>query len=431
MVEYEIKPDFSELIARGKEIRNVDYALARALALKNLENMGLNRLETSDGRPLTVTLTINGDVGGTRSVRIETPPESTLPNLPEILSDVMGRQDIDEFRYDTNGVYFTKIAGSRQIKFDLITPIEHREVVEEQPSPAQPELPAEQVHEEPAHVEQPKAAPQRPMIVLPVQEITDYFVLGEREDFDRGSDLERKTAAETPRELSEILHSTIFRINTDGDRLPLVLYTTEGGLITRVDIMPPAGRVVTDVQLSSEARPADQTPGMIRCSYGPATVTIHRRNLDEKFDIRGFLNTISSGYQVSPPRDDIYQQIMRVLCSMPVIIRANDDTEANVVYEPEYLPRRIFIAPRDGSTLDIRIDESSKKDVLFRERFHRERVKEFELQGLAKNTTLGMVVFTTTGSYVKGWETMGGTGKRDIFDIFYDNSQKFMPERTK
>jgi len=407
MVEYFIIPDFSELDARGKEVTGLDSTLARGLGKHHLKRLGLDNLVTTDGKRLSATILVNAEMGGARRITIEAPPKSSMANLPEVLSEIVGRSDIDDFRHDNTGTYFTKIAGSRRIEFAILGTADQLSGLEEDVKAAKASA-----------AKVPTARAKKTV------DITDYFVLGERRDFEAGSDLERKAYSDIPDGLSDILHAAINRVETEGGKLPLVLYTTEKGMLQSIDIMPPAGRTVTRVELGSEAMPTDQRIGMVRCAYGPVTITIHRRHLDEKFDIRGYMDVKARGKSITAPRDEEqHLQVMQLLCSLPMTIRPDYDTEANVVYDRPYDPRRIYITPKGTATITVSVDKATEDGIRIKERFHKDRVKEFEIAGYKPETTIGVVIFTTASESVKDWEKSGGTGKRDIFDDFYEMSK--------
>lgn len=411
MVEYFIIPDFSELDARGREITNLDNILAKGLGKHHLNKLGLDKLTTSDGKRMSATILVNAERGGVRRVTIEAAPKSSMTNLYEVLSEIVGRSDVDNFRQDSTGAYFTKIAGSRRIEFTILHTAE------------QPPEPKEEKRAKAAEASEAELPPARAKTAA---DITDYFVLGERNDFRKGSELERKAVSEIPDGLADMLHAAINRVEVEGGKVPLVLYTTGNGLLQKIDIMPPAGVAVTRVELSSEAMPADQRPGMVRCSYGPASITVHRRHLDEKFDIRGCLRIEGSQRTISPPRRETYDTVMHFLCGLPIRIHADDDTEINAAYDLEYFPRRIFLSPKEGAAISITGYEEARERHLIRETSgSRKRIRDFELPGEKEGTTRGLVVFTQTGSgYTNNWENMGSTGKRDFFDEFYELSNE-------
>jgi hypothetical protein len=261
-----------------------------------------------------------------------------------------------------------------------------------------------------------------------LEEIAGYSMVGERNDCEFYARHDRALSDGTV----STLRATIRTIRMTEKGNPLVAYTTVDGVVTKADLFPPKGAAITYVELEKDATLLkEQKPGMIRVSKGQTEIVIHRRHLDEKYDIMGEIDPKGelNGRIPSPEELNVVKSF---LAQLPIIIRSSDDTEANVAYTHPFTKERspfslhltafrLNFMPK-GNTMLYVVGLEEAKDTVRDRSLAGTRVKDIEMKMPGSDSTFSAVVFTTS-NYARNWEHPQGAEK-DFFDRFYEQHQQ-------
>ncbi|MBI5880752.1 hypothetical protein HZB90_01330 [archaeon] len=475
MVDFDISHDFS-VQDEGIALSPLQQTLARTFGKKYIDGAEVKDLLTNDGKKLTARLSYHTTSYGikVRQIHLAPAPGSHITNIDTLMKKLRKTDSAYIIRGSGNEeVIFTRQHEYGDVEYSICTrtPAPDKDTTKETPAkpatsrleeaareailptggPKQEEeegeeyrirstMTPEEMRAAVADLDDTpegsgtkvkdaeKEKPKPTRVPKTLEEIAGYSVVGERNDGEFYARHDRALSDETV----SALQATIKAIRMTEDGNPLVAYTTIDGVVTKADLFPPKGAAITYIEFEKEViLLKEQKPGMIRVSRGPTEIVVHRKHLDEKYDIMGEIYSKGelSGRNPSPEEVDV---VNGFLAQLPIIIRSSDDTEANVAYTHPFTTERspfslhttafrLIFMPKGKTVLYIVGLEEAKDHVRDRSLAER-RVKDIEMKIPGSDSTFSAVVFTTS-NYARNWEHPRGAEK-DFFERFYEQHQE-------
>jgi hypothetical protein len=238
-----------------------------------------------------------------------------------------------------------------------------------------------------------------------------YQIIGDGE-----SSIHEKGIAHSPerQSLLKSLERTIAEVATGNGRKPIVFYTDDGDF-RQAKIMPPMGTTISRLSLTGDFVPDNnrQKRGVIYYTHAGIEIQVHRRNIGEKYDIKGRLDRDSQGSSapVSDPQE--YSEISGILSSLPIEIHAGDG-EINVGYKKQGGRTALLISPKRGESLTVvGFDDAVAEGKILKKTANKKDVRFFEVVGKC----IEVMIFAQASSERAEWDEKF----KDDFDKFYDS----------
>jgi hypothetical protein len=435
MVFIQIEKDFSGLDEKVRKDALKDPNTAERIINRLLDTNSIDSLLTTNDTKLTARIVPKSN-WTTSEIYIAPEQGNHITNIDALMRQLRRKPGIMiHATREPETIRFTRSYGGVELKFCIKT----RTLM-----PGEVNVDLSEVDDTPLTSPAPPAEPKKPsreyvapakIIEIPaiksaktpnhdLEAIAQYLIAGERKLFEIIS----RHDAGVSKDLASILQRTIQSISTSDGRSPLITYNKETPII-KIEVFPQAGSTVTDVQIDKNSALYDeQRKGVISCRSGKAHVNVHRRNIYEKFDLRGSVETDRVGKTsiIAPPEEDA-QAILRALQKIPLIIMTDDDSELTLTYQTQFHPQRAFMMPKKGSHVVLAgATESTEKGTLTRRYYTRENgPTEIEIldREILHSDGTGLryiIIFPAPGPSNAHWEDSGGAGKKDCFDIFYE-----------
>lgn len=384
MVEYKILVNFSETAAQPKRLAK---KLAEEYARYFLSHLELERFIPEDSR---LAATVLADEQGEISEIDIAQFGKTMQGIDKVLQRI-AEEDFCTTPDQTDNEYrFHRTIGPRRVLFRLF-PIYlgDRQKLDEAPTFTADRHNAKQTVLSPTK-QNPRAQAEK--------ETTPQTIAQPNKDI-------------TP---EETLENILSGIKTSTGARATYHFELQGSMITS-DIYPPKGSVITEYAMPDEAeQDIRQVKGVVAYSSANSRVRIHRRNPAEKFDVRGRMCKDSGMKFIAKNFDEqetaaVYDALSR----LPFRIKTSDTSEATVVYDRN----TIFICPKGDARIDIVGYEEAlaAKKATPKARDSR-TTRNFGLP----DTEYEFVVFTSQSTLRSMLEETGGSGKKDVFDNFYE-----------
>ncbi|MBW2965280.1 hypothetical protein KY363_07520 [Candidatus Woesearchaeota archaeon] len=197
-------------------------------------------------------------------------------------------------------------------------------------------------------------------------------------------------------------------------------FTLQGRMIA-ADIYPPRGEMITEYARPPEAKPdLRQVRGVIAYSTPESRVRIHRRHPAEKFDVRGRMGKDSAMHFVAIDyKEEDITRLYEALTQLPVKVESSDGSELTVVYDKN----TVFICPKGEATVTV---SGYEEAVAQKKAIPRPRDSKTTRNFLTPCNEQEFVVFTSQSKLRSMLEETGGSGRKDVFDEFYD---RYLAER--